>query len=135
METPLPQYAPIPPRELSDSWEVRNRSQSHGEEYYNRVQPNRVSSSNSSAESSGYSSYASSMARVDAPTHSQESLNSESMLPSTRLPHGSGPFPPRPPRPGSVRRGGSLKATSHFSTFHSQPPRNIHTCNFKDKLP
>ena len=84
----------------------RNRAHSYGEDFYHKTRP-RVSSAVSHSGSSGYSSWAnsnvsstqSSMVRVNT---SQESLEAAS------------PFPC--PRVATVKRGGSLKAYSRYST-------------------
>lgn len=116
----LPRYQPhtayhSPAR--SDNDEHRNRSHSHGDVYYRRGTAQRAPSFSRSVVSSGYSSYAGSIAQVDAADHSQESLGK--MSPS-HVPH-TGPFAGRPPHPGNVKRGGSLKSTIHYSTSRNPP--------------
>ena len=93
-----------------------NRAHSYGEDYYHKTRP-RVSSAVSHSGSSGYSSWAnsnvsstqSSMVRVNA---SQDSLEVASLFPC--------------PHAAMVKRGGSLKAYSRYSTreynrYHVKP--------------
>ena len=121
---------PIRPHDVDympESWQLRDRSHSYGEDYYHRMQHIRNSSAASSSHSSGYSSYASSnrssVAHVESvsqsQSQSQESLESGKMSPYPHSPNMSAPFTHYPQLAG-VRRGGSLKATSRYSTTRSQ---------------
>lgn len=111
----LPQYQ-LHTTDSDQQDQHRNRSHSHGDVYYHRGTTQR---SPRSAMSSGYSSYASSTAQVDAALQSQESLEKMSPL---HVAHHSGPFAARPPHPGNVQRGGSLKASIKYSTSRNQAP-------------
>ena len=125
----LPQYPPPERKYPPEKYELQNRSHSHGEEYYHRVHPNSSKLPPSSPQhSSGYASYASSLAQsVDmCPSQSQESISSSGvkspLFPASHRSPTVGPFASRPPVPGKaqVNRSGSLKATVTYqvSRYH-----------------
>lgn len=122
----LPRYPPYTAdhsHASTDNDDHRNRSHSHGDVYYHQRTAQRAPSLSRSVMSSGYSSYASSTAQVDA---AEESLIKTS---PSHVPH-TGPFAGRPPYPGNVRRGGSLKATIHYSTSRN-PARLLVQSQYK----
>ena len=122
---------------------MRDRSHSHCEEHYRRIQQNRINSPNSSGyssmassiaqvdnvtqgHSSGYSSMASSVVQVDTATESQESLDEgEKLSMSTH----SYRLPTQPVPPGRTRRSGFLMTQMLLSTGSRGPlPHHIRSC-------
>ena len=110
-----------------DEFETRIRSCSLNDNYVRNIHGN--SRLQSSQQSSGYSSYASSMAHVDAAVmQSEESLIDEACG-GGKMQRGprnyaqtSVPFQSAPRSPANVRRGGSLKASVKLATYVTKSP-------------
>ena len=119
---PSEEHVSFPPL-LETGFQARTRSRSHDEGFYNRIKSRvgRIPSSDSSAQSSGYSSFAGSVAHVNALV-AHDGLPSDSTVPLFAHRSTAEAFPLRPSyHHKAVVRGKSWNATRRFRTGAQSP--------------